>query len=91
MSEKFPQVHGSVITKAWLDGTATATDPSISPELFYGKDRQPIIIPREMGGFESLGGKLPAGDLGVKEVAELVGKDVMVPVIGELLYRRQLE
>jgi len=52
------------------------------PTLFYGSNREPLIIGPEEGGFESLGGKLPSKDLTVGEIARLVGPDRMVDVIG---------
>jgi F-box/leucine-rich repeat protein 10/11 len=56
--------------------------PHLPPTLFYGPDRQPLIIGPEDGGFESLGGKLPSKDLNVQDIARLVGPDRMVDVIG---------
>lgn len=57
----------------------------ISPEVFFGPDREPLIIPKSRGGFESLGGKVPSHEtFGIDDVVKLVGKDYMVDVIGEL-------
>lgn len=56
--------------------------PHLPPTLFYGSQRQPLIIGAEEGGFESLGGRLPGKDLTVREIARLVGQDRMVDVIG---------
>ena len=57
--------------------------PHLPPTLFYGQNREPLIIGPEEGGFESLGGRLPSKDLSVGEIAQLVGPDRMIDVIGK--------
>ncbi|KAJ9119019.1 hypothetical protein QFC22_003508 [Naganishia vaughanmartiniae] len=79
----FPRVDGSVLRKSWLDGTYDPERPvEISPEVFFGPDREPIIVPSVRGGFESTGGKVPTKEeFGIDDVVRLVGKDTMVDVI----------
>jgi F-box/leucine-rich repeat protein 10/11 len=88
-SAHFPRVDGSVLRKSWLDGTYEPERPiEISPEVFFGPDREPIIVPSSRGGFESTGGKVPSREeFGIDDVVRLVGKDTVVDVIGES-YRR---
>ncbi|ORY29669.1 hypothetical protein BCR39DRAFT_531569 [Naematelia encephala] len=64
------------------EGLPTSKDPpDFSPSLFYGSMREPLVVRKEDGGFEGLGGRLPGKDLTVADVARLVGPDVQVPVI----------
>lgn len=80
----FTQLSGTQVTKAWLDSDPSAsssTAPGPPPTLFYGSSREPIVIPRHMGGFTSLGGRLPDLKLGFQDVANLVGRDKVVDVI----------
>lgn len=51
------------------------------PSVFHGPNRQPIVIRPSDGGFESLGGVLPPKSFQVTDVAEQVGRNVMVDVI----------
>ena len=80
----YPRVNGSVLTKSWLDDNSESeVIAEISPEVFFGPDREPIIIPKSRGGFESLGGKVLAQEtFGIDDVVKLVGKDYMIDVIG---------
>lgn len=74
-----------MLRKSWLDDTYESDLPAeISPDVFYGHDREPIIVPKSRGGFESLGGKVPSHEnFGIDDVVKLVGKDYMVDVIGK--------
>ena len=85
----FPRVDGSVLRKSWLDGTYEPERPiETSPEVFFGPDREPIIVPSSRGGFESTGGKVPSREeFGIDDVVRLVGKDTVVDVIGALCLR----
>ncbi|WVF67599.1 hypothetical protein IAT40_002357 [Kwoniella sp. CBS 6097] len=76
-------VPGKLLSKAWLESDPSSSEWSepYPPTLFYGEDREPIIVRPEDGGFTSMGGHLPGKDLTVQEVAKLVGPEKMVPVI----------
>ena len=71
--------------KSWLDDNFESdVIAEISPEVFFGPDREPIIIPKSRGGFESLGGKVPSHEtFAIDDVVKLVGRDYMIDVIGE--------
>ncbi|KAJ9092803.1 hypothetical protein QFC21_006679 [Naganishia friedmannii] len=79
----FPRIDGSVLRKSWLDGTYEPERPiEISPEVFFGPDREPIIVLSSRGGFESTGGKVPSKEeFGIDDVVRLVGRDTLVDVI----------
>jgi F-box/leucine-rich repeat protein 10/11 len=49
---------------------------------FYGPDRRPMIVRPEQGGIEGMGGKLPDANLTVSDVAEQLGRNHTVDVIG---------
>lgn len=68
------------MTKSWLDSTEISEDTP-PPELFFGQEREPIIIPKSKGGFTSLGGRVPDAKLGFQDVANLVGRDENLDVI----------
>ncbi|OCF40722.1 hypothetical protein I317_05494 [Kwoniella heveanensis CBS 569] len=76
-------VPGKLLSKAWLESDPSSPEWSdqYPPTLFYGEEREPIIVRPEDGGFVSMGGHLPGKDLTVQVVAELVGPEKMVPVI----------
>ncbi|WVQ95175.1 hypothetical protein IAU59_002269 [Kwoniella sp. CBS 9459] len=76
-------VSGQLLSEAWLESEPSSAEWSnqYPPTLFYGEDREPIIVKRKDGGFESMGGNLPGNDLTVQDVAKLVGPERMVPVI----------
>jgi hypothetical protein len=76
----YPHLPANLLSKAWLDSEGTDEFPSA---LFHGADRRPLVIGKEDGGFEGLGGMLPSRDLKVTDVAEQVGMSMMVNVIGE--------
>jgi F-box/leucine-rich repeat protein 10/11 len=82
-----------MLRKSWLDDTYESDLPAeISPDVFYGPDREPIIVPKSRGGFESLGGKVPSHEnFGIDDVVKLVGKDYMVDVIGKSQVACQLD
>jgi len=68
------------LDKAWLDSDEQL--PGVPPpSLFFGQDREPIIIPKSKGGFTSLGGRVPDSKLGFQDVANLVGRDQKLDVI----------
>lgn len=69
---------------------SSADHPVLSPSLYYGPLREPLIIKPEDGGFEGMGGKLPGRDLTVSDVARLVGPDRTVDVIGRYGFRTGL-
>ena len=79
-SGPFTQVNGSCLDKAWLDSTDTPPDIP-PPSLFFGPDREPIIIPKSKGGFASLGGRVPDHKLNFQDVANMVGRDQKLDVI----------
>ena len=69
----FPRLKAESVNKEWLDsGTAG---------VFYGEERRPMLIKKEDGGIEGLGGKVPGRELTVSDVAEQVGRNEVVPVI----------
>jgi F-box/leucine-rich repeat protein 10/11 len=73
-------MNGADLTKAWLDANEpSSTGPS--GDLFYGPNREPIVIPKLMGGFESLGGKVPDAKTGFQDIANLVGRNKTLDVI----------
>jgi hypothetical protein len=41
-------------------------------------------VTKEDGGFASMGGKLPKPELTVQDIADMVGRNRMVDVIGEM-------
>ena len=84
----FPQVASPSRQSPSLESTSgprrhTVHQTDLSPTLFYGPKRPPLIIGPEEGGFEGLGGVLPGKDLTVEGVAKLVGPDRMVDIIGK--------
>lgn len=76
----FTQVDGSCLDKAWLDSEDTPPGAP-SPSLFFGPDREPIIIPKSKGGFTSLGGRIPDPKLSFQDVANLVGREQKLDVV----------
>lgn len=75
----FPQVSGELLSKDWLESDAVG---AVSPMTFYGPDRRPMIVRPEQGGIEGMGGKLPDANLTVSDVAEQLGRNHTVDVIG---------
>jgi F-box/leucine-rich repeat protein 10/11 len=73
-------VEGTHLTKVWLDSSDLPVGAP-PPSLFFGADREPIIIPKIKGGFTSLGGRVPDSRLGFQDVANLVGRDQHLDVI----------
>lgn len=63
--------------------TASPYPPNLPPNLYYGPNREPLIIKPEDGGFEGLGGRIPGKGFSVGDVAKLVGPQRMVDVIGK--------
>lgn len=83
----YPSLPGKLLTRAWLEsqplpGQPSSISPNQPPTRFWGPNREPLIVRPEDGGFSSLGGHLPPKDLTVQDVANLVGSDRMVDVIG---------
>lgn len=76
----FPRVKGGMLSKQWLDSGESS---GLQPDTFYGPNRRPILVRPEDGGIESMGGKLPDKYLTVADVAEQVGRNHPVDVIGE--------
>lgn len=81
----FPRIPAGLLGQEWLEGGGG----EVSPELFYGPDRRPMLVKPENGGIEGMGGKLPGQELTVGDVAEQVGRNRMVDVIGELFNDRR--
>ncbi|ORX38273.1 hypothetical protein BD324DRAFT_620219 [Kockovaella imperatae] len=86
----FPRVPAEILTKSWIDSSTLPSQGESSsqsypnrlpPSLFFGPDREPLIIKPEDGGFEGLGGKIPGKNFTVADVGRLVGMDRMVDVI----------
>lgn len=87
----YPAIPGKLLTRAWLEsqplpGQPSSVSPDLPPTRFWGPNREPLIVRPEDGGFSSLGGHLPPKDLTVQDVANLVGPDRMVDVIGMPLF-----
>ena len=81
----YTRIPGSLLTKQWIESDpSSSSNPQHSPSIFHGPDREPFVVSKEDGGFTSMGGKLPKTGLTVQDVANLVGRDRMVDVIGEL-------
>lgn len=79
----FPQVQGGLLSREWIESDVSAVaSGEISPEIFYGPNRRPVIVRSADGGIEAMGGKLPDQGLTVADVAEHVGRNHPVDVIG---------
>uniref|UniRef100_A0A1B9FYQ8 [histone H3]-dimethyl-L-lysine(36) demethylase n=1 Tax=Kwoniella bestiolae CBS 10118 TaxID=1296100 RepID=A0A1B9FYQ8_9TREE len=82
LDAKYKSVPGNLLSRSWLDSSSSSSSSSdYPPTLFYGPDREPIIVRPENGGFTSMGGQIPGKDLTVQDVARLVGPKRMVDVI----------
>ena len=79
LSDNFPRLPGSLLTKSWIESDDQEQYP---PTLYYGDKREPLVVSKQDGGIDSMGGKLPAKDLTVADVARLVGPQRTVEVIG---------
>nr|XP_019011725.1 uncharacterized protein I206_03830 [Kwoniella pini CBS 10737]OCF50506.1 hypothetical protein I206_03830 [Kwoniella pini CBS 10737] len=79
LDANYKSVPAKLLSRSWLDGATS--DADYPPTLFYGQQREPIIIRPENGGFSGLGGQVPGKDLTVQDVAKLVGPKKMVDVI----------
>ncbi len=91
------KINGNLLSKEWMESVSTDDYPGSSnwykscsnetdselppPSILWGKNREPLIIPKSKGGFSSTGGKLPKADITISEIASLVGKDRVVDVI----------
>jgi F-box/leucine-rich repeat protein 10/11 len=88
-ADDFPRVPGSLLTREWVEsgrrsGKWSAEFPQeFPPTLFYGPAREPLVVHPDNGGLGAMGGVVPGPELTVDDVADLVGPDKMVDVIGE--------
>lgn len=73
----FPRVKAEQLNKAWLD----SGDAAALAFCGEGHERRPILVTKEDGGIEGLGGKVPGRELTVGDVAEQVGRNQAVDVI----------
>ncbi|KAK6910935.1 hypothetical protein I203_104970 [Kwoniella mangroviensis CBS 8507] len=80
LDAEYKSVPGSLLSRSWLDSPSD-TKQEYPPTMFYGPEREPIIVRPENGGFTSMGGQIPGKDLTVQDVAKLVGPKRMVDVI----------
>ncbi|WRT68668.1 uncharacterized protein IL334_005647 [Kwoniella shivajii] len=77
---EYRSVPGDILKRSWLDSDPDSYS-EYPPTLFYGPQRDPIIVRSDNGGFTGMGGQVPGKDLNVQDVARLVGPKRMVDVI----------